>query len=125
MNNQTTFIPDCQAQQAIKFCRYLIAKLDNSKLFLPKLLLCLLYSPPLRHQLKFPFSFPIFRNSHFLKFPSCSHFPRTSSPPPPCPSSFGLLEVAPWPAQPYAPQPNHKNSENARGMYLLKLHQRC
>ena len=56
MNNQTTFIPDCQAQQAIKFCRYLIAKLDNSKLFLPKLLLGLLHSPPLRHQLKFTFS---------------------------------------------------------------------
>merc|ERR1719237_586961 len=29
----------------------LIAKLDNSKLFLPKLLLGLLHSPPLRHQL--------------------------------------------------------------------------
>ena len=60
MNNQTTFIPDCQAQQAIKFCRYLIAKLDNSKLFLPKLLLGLLHSPPLRHQLKFTSVFPIF-----------------------------------------------------------------
>ena len=56
MSNQTMTIPDWQAQQAIKQWQYLIDKLNNSKLFLPKLLLGLLHSPPLRHQLKFTFS---------------------------------------------------------------------